>query len=142
MAGYAIEPLKAPLPTAWNLPFHPDAGSQTSILMSESLVGFNVAATRQNAGSAEKSPPSLWSPGVNAPACTGAAAVMVARGSAIFARLLHEPAWATTAAGAASHASASERRPPAIILMTAPCMLSAIDAMRAGDDPGDRRTPA
>ena len=59
MAGYAIAPLNAPLPTAWNLPFHPDAGNQTSILMSESLVGFSVAATRQNAGSAVKSPASL-----------------------------------------------------------------------------------
>ena len=29
-------PLNAPLPTAWNLPFQPDAGSHTSILMSES----------------------------------------------------------------------------------------------------------
>ena len=45
-------PFKPPLPTAWNLPFQPAAGSQTSILMSESLVGVSVAATRQNAGSA------------------------------------------------------------------------------------------
>jgi hypothetical protein len=47
MAGEAIAPLKAPLPTAWNLPFQPVAGSHTSILMSESLVGVSVAATRQ-----------------------------------------------------------------------------------------------
>src|SRR6266566_2767458 len=52
MAGYAIEPLNAPLPTAWNLPFQPDAGNQTSILMSESLLGVIVADTRQNDGSA------------------------------------------------------------------------------------------
>src|SRR5579863_6013499 len=34
-----------------NLPFHAaDGGSQISILISESLVGLMVAATRQNAG--------------------------------------------------------------------------------------------
>jgi hypothetical protein len=38
------------LPTAWNLPFQPDAGSHTSILMSESLDGLLVIATRQKAG--------------------------------------------------------------------------------------------
>src|SRR5262250_2984707 len=54
MAGYAIVPAHPPLPTAWNLPFHIAlSGSQTSILMSESLDGVNVAATLQNAGSAE-----------------------------------------------------------------------------------------
>jgi hypothetical protein len=56
-----MTPAQPPLPTAWNLPFHAvsaaaapsarGAGSQTSILMSESLVGVSVAATRQNAGS-------------------------------------------------------------------------------------------
>src|SRR5215510_1497246 len=49
-AGYGIEPAHPPFPTASNLPFQPDAGSQTSILMSESLVGVSVAVTRQNAG--------------------------------------------------------------------------------------------
>src|SRR5688572_18025619 len=98
MAGYAIAPLNPPLPTAWNLPFQPEAGNQTSILMSESLVGFSVAATRQNAGSAVKSLESPGASGLNAPACTGAATVIVARGSAIFARSLHEPAAATAGA--------------------------------------------
>ena len=37
-------PFHPPLPTAWNLPFQPDAGSQTSILISESDEGFSVAA--------------------------------------------------------------------------------------------------
>jgi hypothetical protein len=46
MAGYGIAPLNPPLPTAMNLPFQPAVGSQTSILMSESRLGFNVAATR------------------------------------------------------------------------------------------------
>src|SRR5215510_2577448 len=43
-------PAQPPLPTAWNLPFHDWAGSQTSILISESGEGVSVAATRQNAG--------------------------------------------------------------------------------------------
>jgi hypothetical protein len=43
------EPLNAPFPTAWNLPFHPAAGSQTSIFMDESAEGASVASTRQNA---------------------------------------------------------------------------------------------
>ena len=48
--GIADEPAQPPLPTAWNLPFQSAAGSQTSTLMSESLVGLSVAATRQNSG--------------------------------------------------------------------------------------------
>src|SRR5256885_5800637 len=99
MAGYAIAPLNAPLPTAWNLPFQPEAGNQTSILMSESLVGFSVAATRQNAGSAVKSPASPCASGVNAPAGTDADIVTVAWGRAMFARSLHESAAATAGAG-------------------------------------------
>src|SRR5262249_47178986 len=57
-------PAQAPFPTACNFPFQPEpgapepcaeaAGSQTSILMSESLDGVSVAATRQNAGRFEK----------------------------------------------------------------------------------------
>src|SRR5215813_5626485 len=43
-------PAQPPLPTAWNFPFQSEAGSQTSILMSESGEGVSVAATRQNAG--------------------------------------------------------------------------------------------
>src|SRR5580700_11100332 len=123
MAGYAIAPLKAPLPTAWNLPFQPDAGSQTSILISESLVGVSVAATRQNAGSAVKSPDSPWVSGVNAPAGTGSATVMVACGSTIFARSLHEPASAAAGAGMAGNDSVIATRPPASTLMTrfVPC---------------------
>src|SRR5882724_10785251 len=120
MAGYAMAPLNAPLPTAWNLPFQPDAGNQTSILMSESLVGFSVAATRQNAGSAEKSPASPCASGVNAPACTDAAIVTVPWGSAIFARSLHVPAAAAAGAGMAGNASASATRPPASLLIATP----------------------
>jgi hypothetical protein len=46
-----MTPAHPPLPTAWNFPFHPLASSQTSTLMSESVDGFSVADTRQNAGS-------------------------------------------------------------------------------------------
>src|SRR5689334_16094681 len=119
MAGYAIAPLNAPLPTAWNLPFQPDSGNQTSILMSESLVGFSVAATRQNAGSPVKSPVSPDASGENAPARTEPAAVIVAWGNASFASSLHEPA-APVGAGRAGDANASAKKPPASILMTAP----------------------
>src|SRR5271166_2115083 len=49
-ALYWISPAKPPFPTPSNFPFQPEAGIQISILMSESLVGFNLAATRQNAG--------------------------------------------------------------------------------------------
>ena len=48
---YEIVPAHPPLPTAWNLLFHVLAGSQTSTLISESLEGLRVAATRQNSGS-------------------------------------------------------------------------------------------
>src|SRR3954468_14361302 len=45
-----MSPAQPPLPTDMNLPFH-EVGSQTSALISESLDGVNVTATRQNAGS-------------------------------------------------------------------------------------------
>src|SRR5262249_11549580 len=61
-----IDPAQPPLPTARSLPFHvtlpsddgracppetsAEAGSQTSILMFESVDGLSVAATRQKAG--------------------------------------------------------------------------------------------
>src|SRR5712691_10752933 len=84
MSGYPIVPAHPPLPTACNLPFQPEAGSQTSILMSESLVGFRVAATRQNAGNALN----VWAavgpprPGAaKAPDPTTWASVMVVFGS-------------------------------------------------------------
>src|SRR6516225_1698867 len=43
-------PAHPPLPIIWNLPFQFSAGSQSSILISESAEGFRVAATRQCAG--------------------------------------------------------------------------------------------
>ena len=65
-----------------------EAGNQTSILMSESLVGFKVAATRQKDGRLaytappRPAPPRLATGGVNAPAATVWAAVMVVSGRA------------------------------------------------------------
>jgi hypothetical protein len=50
IASSAIDPARPPLPTDSSLPFHCDAGSHTSIFMSESAVGRSVANTRQNAG--------------------------------------------------------------------------------------------
>src|SRR4051812_25491680 len=88
-------PFHPPLPTASNLPFQFAAGSQTSILMSDSLVGLSVAATRQKAGrSPNWAPPARPPPpaGANAPAATGSAAVIVALGSASVARLSHDAA--------------------------------------------------
>jgi hypothetical protein len=51
-----IDPLKAPLPTARNLPFHPVVGIQSSTVMSESLDGVKVSITRQYARGADGSP--------------------------------------------------------------------------------------
>ena len=74
-------PAHAPLPTDWSLPFQFAAGSQTSILISESLAGDSVAATRQNAGSAEngfappRPPPARPAGGANCPAPTDCASV-------------------------------------------------------------------
>src|SRR5437667_7654204 len=79
-----MAPFHAPLPTAWYFVFQLSAGSQTSILMSESLDGFAVSATRQNAGrSANALPPRPARPPgcVNAPAATSCAESIVAPGS-------------------------------------------------------------
>src|ERR1700677_3137083 len=85
-----MAPTHPPLPTPWNFPFHPSDGSQTSILMSESLLGRKVAATRQKAGrllgetgDGMNPPPGM----LNAPAATVCASVMVVSGSARDARL-------------------------------------------------------
>src|SRR5689334_10820554 len=84
-------PFHPPLPTAWNFPFQPDAGSHTSILMSESAEGASVAVTRQNAGSfAKRGTAGAAGPGgVNAPGATCCAAVIFALGSASAAMASH-----------------------------------------------------
>src|SRR5258708_2896444 len=86
-----------PVPFPWKLPFQPAAGIQTSILMSESLVGLSVAVTRQNAGrflngavGSPRPPPPAG--GVKAPAATVAAEVIVVFGNDREARLSHDAA--------------------------------------------------
>src|SRR5262249_13764176 len=72
-------PANPPLPTPWKRPFHPLNGIHTSILISESLVGVRVAATRQNGGRFVKG---CEAPGGrNDPAVTGAAIVIRACGT-------------------------------------------------------------
>src|SRR5688572_25386608 len=93
-AGYGIVPAHPPLPTARNLPFHPDAGNQISVLMSESLDGVSVAVTRQNGGNREKAlpaaPPRPDPTGeVNAPAATTCAESILELGRATLARFWH-----------------------------------------------------
>src|SRR5580704_4715391 len=94
-------PAHAPLPTDSSFPFQP-AGIQTSILISESAVGFSVAATRHRAGRFPKF--GAGKPGnvgtaplgsVSWPAGTASARVTVACGKAILARLSQVPAAAT-----------------------------------------------
>jgi hypothetical protein len=95
-----------------NFPFQPDAGIQTSILMSESVDGFSVAATRQNAGRPLAACTKVAGAGVppaaigivNAPASTARASVIVVFGSASDARLSHvwPAAWAATGAATSS----------------------------------------
>src|SRR5262249_50029156 len=59
-----------------NLPFQPEEGIHTSNLISESLVGLITPVTRQKAGRALKGAAEPAG-GVNAPAATGCAAVIV-----------------------------------------------------------------
>ena len=80
-----------PLPAVWNLPFQVSAGSHTSKLTAGSL----VAVTRQNAGtSSGRAAPG----GVNSPAGTASASLIVVSGSA-------SPASAPHAAGSAGRAA-------------------------------------
>src|SRR6058998_1255773 len=78
-----MEPANPPLPTPWNLPFQPDAGSHTSSLISESLDGFSTSETRQNAAVTSIG---RLSGGVNEPAATDCALEMTALGNATLAR--------------------------------------------------------
>src|SRR5262245_8164522 len=83
-------PAHAPFPTACSFPFQPAAGNHTSTLISESLDGVSVAATRQNAGSfANASAPRPLAGGVNAPALTACASVTATCGCVNVDRLSH-----------------------------------------------------
>src|SRR5262249_6389431 len=84
-------PAQPPLPTAWNLPFHAWAGSQTSILISESEEGVSVAATRQNAGNWLNCGSAGPVPGrLNPPAGTSWAKAIEVFGSARDDKLSHD----------------------------------------------------
>src|SRR5437762_4179323 len=78
-----MDPANAPLPTCWNLPFQPETGIHTSVLMSESDEGVIVSSSRQNAGRLAigrgVSVPATG--GVNDPAGTRYAAVILASAS-------------------------------------------------------------
>src|SRR4051812_6616868 len=73
-----------PLPPWSNLPFQA-SGIQTSNLISESDVGRETPETRQNAITVVAAP----SGGVNCPAGTGAASVIVVFGRSTLVRLPH-----------------------------------------------------
>src|SRR5579863_9078628 len=105
-----MEPAHPPLPTASYLRFQFVSGIQISTLMSESGVGFSVAAIRQNEGSslsaavsalAEGSPGPGRKPsgGANSPAGTDCASVTAASGSANLASASQEDGAAFATSG-------------------------------------------
>src|SRR5436853_7834165 len=105
-------PFQPPLPTASNFPFQLEAGNHTSILMSESGVGFTVAAIRQKAGrSLNCAPPPRPPPpaGAKAPAATAWAEVMVVPGSLSDVRLSHGAAEAGRALNTRTSNTAEDR---------------------------------
>src|SRR5215472_2228548 len=84
-------PAKPPFPSPRYFPFQPLSGSQTSILISESWAGLMVACTRQNAGRFLTEAGGALAPGgINCPAATSCAEVMVVSGRLSLARLSHE----------------------------------------------------
>src|SRR5947199_3332232 len=91
-----MAPLHPPFPAAWNAPFQPDAGIQTSILISESAEGLMVAATRHNAGSVPsavaRAGGGVDAGSVSLPASTASAVVIVVFGSLNDCRASQEPA--------------------------------------------------
>ena len=95
-------PANPPFPACWYLPFHVEAGSQTSRPMCESGLGVETTATRQNAGRLLNT----WPLMVNEPAGTDCASVTVACGSESEVRLVQVAA----RAGAADHAAAAAAR--------------------------------
>src|SRR6476661_4073173 len=108
-------PAHPPLPTACSLLFQPEEGSQTSILMSESLDGVSVALTRQKADNCanalDPAPPRLAG-GANAPGLTLWTASIRPRSMARPRKSSHELPAAPTRAGRAPNitaANAAER---------------------------------
>ena len=96
-----MTPARPLLPTDWSLPFQLDADSHTSILISESVEGVNVAVTRQNAGRRLNYCPPMPAPsgagGAKAPAATFFADVMFLCGGEILAKLSQDVAIAVEA---------------------------------------------
>src|SRR5215831_9365625 len=87
-----ICPSHPPFPVPSNFPFQLDAGSQTSNLISESLVGRDVAVTRQNGGRVLKSTEGrmgIPEGGANVPAGTSSASVIVVSANLRFASFEH-----------------------------------------------------
>src|SRR5215469_13702353 len=110
-------PAQPPLPTAWNLPFHASAGSQTSILMSESDEGVSVAATRQKIGSWLNCGTAGPVPGrVNAPAGTVCAKVIEVLGITRDDKFSHDDA-ALRACPCVVSARRSAQDPPVTIFI-------------------------
>src|SRR5271166_2730459 len=94
--------------------FQPEPGSQSSILISESLDGVRVAMTRQNSGSPLKSAGLSWNGpgaagGIKAPAATLWAELMVTFGKFNLERLsqVDPPVGAATSAPAEIRSSAA-----------------------------------
>src|SRR5262245_25132180 len=107
-------PFHPPLPTDWNLPFHPEVGNQISTLMSDSADGVSVAATRQNVGSPENAapapPPRAAGPGgTNAPGATSAAEVTFTLGRLSVVRLSQDAAYACVA-GARDRKTSADKK--------------------------------
>src|SRR6186997_31830 len=95
-----MTPAQPPLPTAWNLPFQPFTGNQTSTLISESLLGLRVTATRQKSGRSLYGfapRPVVCPGGENCPAGTTLDIVTVVSGNLRDARLSHDDPNAGTA---------------------------------------------
>src|SRR2546426_12840554 len=110
-----MRPLHPPLPAASSFPFHPAAGIQTSILISESEDGLIVAMMRQNAGSVANTA-AADDGGVDAgsvkwPASTDSAVVIVVFVSFRFLSASHDPAPAA-AWNASTEAMAVAINPP------------------------------
>src|SRR5690242_20239433 len=88
-----MEPAKPPFPSPRYLPFQPEAGIQTSNSMCESAEGCRTACTRQKAGRLLKLtaawPISGAGGGVNDPAATTCAAVIVVPESLRAVKLSH-----------------------------------------------------
>ena len=108
----ADSPAESAVAFSQNFPFQPDSGSQASILMLESRLGFNVAATRQKAGVGGRTPPGeRWAPSgiLNSPAATGCARVIVVSGSESPARLSQDTTGAFSWLNALALSSSAHR---------------------------------